>query len=171
MSEKPVVGHYASHPMSGLKVPDETMVFNKPHERTNSEDKALHNALELSARVVECPGCARLSRELEETKAEAKTMHGYFTAGVDAYAERCREADALRAQLNALRVALKPFAAFEFGKNWAGWLDYITEGDCCVLCGYDADGKETGVNVMQSDFDRARAALHPPIAPESSGVE
>lgn len=55
--------------------------------------------------------------------------------------------------------ALRPFARFVFGPLWAGHTEIERGGDCCVMCGYGEDGKETGVNVNFSDFVRARTAL------------
>ena len=55
--------------------------------------------------------------------------------------------------------ALRPFAKFVFGPRWGSHDRVREEGDVVVLCGYDADGKTTGVNIKYSDFVTARALL------------
>jgi hypothetical protein len=69
---------------------------------------------------------------------------------------------ALRSERDALAAALRPFANFTFGPRWAGHMMRRRDGDTNVLCGYDAEGRETGVDVNYSDFARARAALATP---------
>jgi hypothetical protein len=69
--------------------------------------------------------------------------------------------DALQSERDALLEALRPFASFVFGPGWMGHevMRSNGTGDPCVLYGWGADSQPTGVNVMHSDFENARAAV------------
>jgi hypothetical protein len=65
---------------------------------------------------------------------------------------------ALIAAAPDLLAALEAFASFEFhdGSMFSSIAE--RDGDSIVLCGY-VDGKPSGINVMLSDFTKAKAAI------------
>jgi hypothetical protein len=68
-----------------------------------------------------------------------------------------QRAEAAERDAAVMRAALAPFARFVFGPRWYGHEMRERDGDAVVCCGYDAEGRTTGVDVKFSDFERARA--------------
>ena len=92
----------------------------------------------------------RLERDVEHFRSE-------YVRTYDNSVELAQRAEAAERDAAVMRAALAPFARFVFGPRWYGHEMRERDGDAVVCCGYDAEGRTTGVDVKFSDFERARA--------------
>ena len=100
-----------------------------------------------------------LRNEVAVLRAERDEAREHARIAADAHRKEGDRAIAAEARTKLLAEALAPFAKFKFGALWYGHEMVKRNGDCIVVCGYTDDGKRTGVDVMQSDFDSAARVL------------